>query len=137
MIALPKTFILGAATAAYQVEGASKEDGKGRVLWDAFLEKEGRFSPDPASDFYRRYEEDIRLAHEHGITALRISIAWSRIFPNGSGEPNVKGVEYYRKVFETCLRHDIEPYVTLHHFDTPETLFLQGVRFHQVKSMSV
>ncbi len=126
MIALPKTFIVGAATAAYQVEGASKEDGKGRVLWDAFLEKEGRFSPDPASDFYHRYEEDIRLAHEHGITALRISIAWSRIFPHGSGEANAKGVEYYRKVFETCLRYNIEPYVTLHHFDTPETLFLQG-----------
>ena len=126
MIKLPKDFVLGAATAAYQVEGASKEDGKGRVLWDGFLEKQGRFSPDPASDFYHRYEEDIRLAAEYGIKALRISIAWSRIFPTGTGEPNEKGVAYYRNVFETCHKYGIEPYVTLHHFDTPEVLFEQG-----------
>ncbi|EKU47769.1 6-phospho-beta-galactosidase [Staphylococcus massiliensis] len=126
MIKLPKEFILGAATAAYQVEGASKEDNKGRVLWDEFLEKQGRFSPDPASDFYHRYEEDIKLASKYGIKALRISIAWSRIFPSGTGEINQLGVNYYRNVFETCHKYGIEPFVTLHHFDTPETLFKKG-----------
>ncbi len=126
MLELPKTFVLGAATAAYQVEGSSKVDGKGRVLWDEFLERQGRFSPDPASDFYNRYEEDIKLASEHGIKALRISIAWSRIFPKGYGYVNQKGVEYYKNVFATCRKYNIEPYVTLHHFDTPEELFKQG-----------
>nr|WP_263313329.1 6-phospho-beta-galactosidase [Mammaliicoccus sp. Marseille-Q6498] len=126
MLELPNSFVLGAATAAYQVEGSSKVDGKGRVLWDEFLEKQGRFSPDPASDFYNRYEEDIKLASEHGIKALRISIAWSRIFPKGYGEINKKGVAYYKQVFNTCRKYNIEPYVTLHHFDTPESLFKKG-----------
>ncbi|WP_159316288.1 6-phospho-beta-galactosidase [Mammaliicoccus sciuri] len=126
MLELPKTFVLGAATAAYQVEGSSKVDGKGRVLWDEFLERQGRFSPDPASDFYNRYEEDIKLSSEHGIKALRISIAWSRIFPKGYGDVNQKGVTYYKNVFATCRKYNIEPYVTLHHFDTPEELFKQG-----------
>lgn len=126
MSKLPKDFVLGAATAAYQVEGSSTVDGKGRVLWDGFLEKQGRFSPDPASDFYNRYEEDIKLASEYGIKAIRISIAWSRIIPDGTGEVNEKGLTYYRKVFETCHKYGIEPFVTLHHFDTPETLFEKG-----------
>lgn len=123
---LPKKFVLGAATAAYQVEGATKEDGKGRICWDSFLEKQGRFLPDPASDFYHKYEEDIQLAKEYGIKAIRISIAWSRIFPTGHTEINKKGVEYYHSVFKACLDRGIEPYVTLHHFDTPETLHLDG-----------
>lgn len=126
MLQLPKSFVLGAATAAYQVEGSSKADGKGRVLWDEFLEQQGRFSPDPASDFYNRYEEDIKLASEHGIKAMRISIAWSRIFPEGFGEVNESGVRYYKNVFATCRKYNVEPYVTLHHFDTPETLFKKG-----------
>ncbi|MCG7341429.1 6-phospho-beta-galactosidase [Staphylococcus auricularis] len=126
MTQLPKDFVLGAATAAYQVEGASTEDGKGRVSWDAFLEKQGRFSPDPASDFYHRYEEDIKLASEYGVKALRISIAWSRIIPDGTGDINEKGIEYYRNVLETCHKYHVEPYVTLHHFDTPEPLHFAG-----------
>lgn len=123
---LPKGFILGGATAAYQVEGATKEDGKGRICWDYFLEKEGRFLADPASDFYHKYEEDIKLAQQFGIKAIRISIAWSRIFPTGYGQVNQLGVDYYHKVFKACLDHDILPFVTLHHFDTPETLHLEG-----------
>ena len=75
---LPQDFVMGGATAAYQVEGATKEDGKGRVLWDDFLDKQGRFKPDPAADFYHRYDEDLALAEKYGHQVIRVSIAWSR-----------------------------------------------------------
>ena len=89
---LPKGFVLGGATAAYQVEGNTKVDGKGKTMWDDYLKKQGRFSPDPASDFYNRYPEDLALSKKYGLNAIRVSIAWTRIFPNGTGEPNQKGV---------------------------------------------
>ncbi|SNK28401.1 6-phospho-beta-galactosidase [Streptococcus pneumoniae] len=73
--ALPKEFLLGAATAAYQVEGATRVDGKGTNMWDVYLQENSPFLPDPASDFYYRYEEDIALAAEHGLQALRLSIS--------------------------------------------------------------
>ena len=123
---LPKDFLMGGATAAYQVEGATKEDGKGRVLWDDFLEKQGRFSPDPAADFYHRYEEDLSLAEKHGVQAIRVSIAWSRIFPDGAGAVEPRGIAFYHKLFAACKAHHIEPFVTLHHFDTPERLHELG-----------
>lgn len=123
---LPKGFVLGGATAAYQVEGNTKVDGKGKTMWDDYLKKQGRFSPDPASDFYNRYPEDLALSKKYGLNAIRVSIAWTRIFPNGTGEPNQKGVEYYHRLFKQCLDDGVEPYVTLHHFDTPKTLFDQG-----------
>lgn len=123
---LPKDFLMGGASAAYQVEGATKEDGKGRVLWDDFLEKQGRFSPDPAADFYHRYDEDLTLAEEYGVQVIRVSIAWSRIFPDGAGRVEPRGVAYYHKLFADCAKHHIEPYVTLHHFDTPERLHKAG-----------
>ena len=85
---LPKDFMFGGATAAYQAEGATKEGGKGPVAWDEFLEKQGRFSPDPASDFYHKFEEDIKLCEKFSIDSIRVSIAWTRIFPNGVGEIN-------------------------------------------------
>ena len=97
---LPKDFMLGGATAAYQAEVANKEGGKGAVAWDELLEKQGRFSPDPASDFYHRYEEDIKLCEKFSIDSIRISIAWTRIFPTGTGEVNQEGVDYYHRVFE-------------------------------------
>ena len=123
---LPQNFVWGGATAAYQVEGATKEDGKGKTMWDDYLEQQGRFSPDPASDFYHRYPEDINLSHQYGLNAIRVSIAWTRIFPQGFGEPNRQGVTYYHQLFKYCLDHGIEPYVSLHHFDSPKTLFDQG-----------
>lgn len=123
---LPKDFIFGGATAAYQAEGATTEDGKGRVIWDTYLAKEGRFSGDPASDFYHRYPIDLELSQQFGITGIRISIAWSRIFPNGFGEVNPKGVQFYHRLIDECYKRNIEPFVTLHHFDTPEILFNDG-----------
>lgn len=80
MLKLPEDFIFGGAIAAYQVEGATKEGGKGAVAWDDFLEEQGRFSPDPASDFYHQYARDIELCERFGVNGLRLSIAWSRIF---------------------------------------------------------
>lgn len=123
---LPKNFVWGGATAAYQVEGNTKVDGKGKTMWDDYLEKQGRFSPNPASDFYHRYPEDIGLAKKYGLNAIRVSIAWTRIFPNGFGEANQKGVQYYHDLFKKCFDNGVEPYVSLHHFDSPKTLFDDG-----------
>lgn len=123
---LPEGFVWGAATAAYQVEGSTGKDGMGKTMWDDFLVSKGRFLPDPASDFYHRYPEDIRLAAEHGIKALRISISWARVFPNTDGDPNPVGVKYYHELFAECRKHGIEPYVTLHHLDSPIGMFSRG-----------
>ena len=124
---LPGGFVWGAATAAYQTEGSTKVAGKGKTMWDDYLVAQGRFLPDPASDFYNRYEEDIRLAAEHGVNAIRVSIPWSRIFPNGDdAKPIAEGVAHYHELFACCNKYGVEPYVTLHHFDTPATLFDAG-----------
>ena len=118
---------MGASTAAFQTEGATSVAGKGKTMWDDYLIAQGRFLPDPASDFYHRYEEDIRLAAEHGVNAVRVSIAWTRIFPNGDdAEPVAEGIAHYHELFACCKRHGVTPYVSLHHFDSPKTLFDGG-----------
>ena len=83
---LPKDFIFGGATAAYQAEGATHTDGKGPVAWDKYLEDNYWYTAEPASDFYHKYPVDLKLAEEYGVNGIRISIAWSRIFPTGYGE---------------------------------------------------
>ncbi len=123
---LPKDFIMGGATAAYQCEGESKTHGKGRVAWDDYLEKQGWFSPDPASDFYHKYPVDLDLCKEFGVNGIRISIAWSRIFPSGEGEVNQEGVDFYHAMFRKCRENGVEPFITLHHFDTPNELHKNG-----------
>ncbi len=124
---LPNNFLLGGATAAYQAEGATNIDGKGKVAWDDYLEKKGRFKAEPASDFYHKYPIDLELSEKFGVDAIRISIAWSRIFPNGDDEHvNQAGVDFYHDLFKECRERNVEPYVTLHHFDTPEALHSQG-----------
>lgn len=125
-LTFPKDFVFGGATAAYQCEGETRTHGKGKVAWDDFLAAEGRFSADPASDFYHQYDHDLELCERFGINGIRISIAWSRIFPEGTGEPNSEGVAYYHALFQSCRKHGVEPYVTLHHFDTPLALFERG-----------
>jgi len=125
-LTFPTGFIFGGATAAYQCEGETHTHGKGEVSWDPFLAKRGRFSADPASDFYHTYEHDLALCERYGINGIRISIAWSRIFPLGAGRINPEGVAFYHDVFKACRAHGVEPYVTLHHFDTPLALFEQG-----------
>lgn len=91
---LPEDFIFGGATAAYQAEGATREGGKGLVAWDTFLKEQGRFLADPASDFYHRYPEDLKLCSMFGINGIRLSIAWSRIFPEGKGKVNPKASNF-------------------------------------------
>lgn len=123
---LPKNFVWGGATAAYQVEGATKVDGKGKTMWDDYLKQQGRFAPDPASDFYHLYPEDIMLSKMYGLNAIRLSISWTRIFLEGYGKPNQAGVDYYHRLFKCCIDNGVTPYVSLHHFDSPKTLFEDG-----------
>lgn len=92
-----------------------------------YLAEQGRFSPEPACDFYNRYDKDLELCQRFGMTGIRVSIAWSRIFPNGGvGSPNPEGVQFYHDLFASCHAHGVEPYVTLHHFDSPAALYKNG-----------
>lgn len=122
----PKGFYFGGATAAYQCEGATQEDGKGEVIWDKYLREQGTINPDPACDFYHRYPEDLELCKKFHINAIRVSIDWARIFPEGEGKIEPRGVEYYHKLFKKCREEGVEPFVTLHHFDTPQALQDRG-----------
>lgn len=122
-----KDFIFGGATAAYQVEGAALEDGRGPCEWDEYLNRpESKFNGDIASDFYHKYKEDLELSNKFGVNGIRISISWSRVIPDGEGEVNPKGVKYYNDLIDECLKNNVEPFVTLHHFDTPLKLFKNG-----------
>ena len=122
----PDDFVFGAATAAFQAEGAITEGGKGETYWEKYLADQGAFDPSQASDFYHKYPVDLQLAKEFGINGIRISIAWSRIFPEGVGEPNQEGVDFYHRLIDECRKKNVEPFVTLHHFDTPYVLYKKG-----------
>ncbi len=124
---LPKDFIFGGSTAAYQVEGATREDGRGPCSWDEDMALPGsRFTADPASDFYHKYPEDFALCEQFGVKGIRISLSWTRILPEGEGRVNQKGIDYYNKLIDACIAHGVEPFVTLHHFDTPLAYFHAG-----------
>ncbi|HEY9738030.1 MAG TPA: family 1 glycosylhydrolase, partial [Trichocoleus sp.] len=130
MTSFPENFLWGASTAAYQVEGAYQQDGKGPSIWDAYSHLPGTTyqatNGDIAVDHYNRYQEDVRLMAEMGLKSYRFSIAWPRIFPNGMGEQNPLGIEFYSRLINELLRHDIEPFVTLYHWDLPQALQDQG-----------
>lgn len=119
-------FVFGAATAAYQAEGGIDEGNRGENYWDNYLKESGSYDPSAASDFYHQYENDLRLSQQFGINGIRISIAWSRIFPTGSGEIDPSGVLFYHQVLDACIKNGIVPFVTLHHFDTPKKQFEKG-----------
>jgi beta-glucosidase len=125
-IIFPQDFIWGTATAAYQIEGAYKEDGKGESIWDRFSHSPGKVfkghTGNRACDHYHRYEEDIKLLKQLGVKSYRLSIAWTRIFPEGKGEPNKKGIEFYKKLVKLLIENDITPAVTLYHWDLPQKL---------------
>ena len=122
----PSGFTWGCATAAYQIEGAVDEDGRGRTNWDVFSHTKGRVlngdTGDVACDSYHRHAEDARLVKDLGAGAYRFSIAWSRIFPDGRGQPNQRGVDHYKRVVDTLLANGITPYVTMFHWDLPAAL---------------
>ncbi len=122
----PNTFLWGTATAAYQIEGAVLEDGKGISIWDTFAHKKGKThqaeNADFAADHYHRYREDVRLMQQLGTNAYRFSVAWSRVQPQGKGKPNQKGLEFYEKLVDTLLEANIAPWLTLYHWDLPQAL---------------
>lgn len=123
-------FLFGAATAAYQVEGAWNQDGKGPSNWDEFSKVPGKTyngtNGDVAVDHYNRYKEDIELMAEMGLESYRFSISWPRIYPDGEGEVNQKGIDFYNNLIDECLKHGIVPFVTLYHWDLPLRLEKEG-----------
>jgi len=125
-LSFPKDFLWGCATAAYQIEGAVKEDGRGQTNWDVFSHTPGKVANgdtgDVACDSYHRYKDDIALLQNLGVKAYRMSIAWSRIFPEGRGKPNQKGIDYYNRVIDALLAAGIQPNVTMFHWDLPQAL---------------
>ncbi|WP_205703910.1 GH1 family beta-glucosidase [Candidatus Chloroploca sp. Khr17] len=122
----PQGFIWGTATSAYQIEGAVKADGRGESIWDRFSHTPGKtrdgHTGDVACDHYHRYETDVALMAELGLNAYRFSLAWPRILPEGRGRINQPGLDFYRRLVDTLLRHGITPYATLYHWDLPVTL---------------
>jgi beta-glucosidase len=122
----PGDFRWGCATAAYQIEGAVKEDGRGPTNWDVFSHTPGKVfgnhNGDVATDSYHRFAEDTQLLKNLGAKTYRMSLAWSRIFPEGRGKPNQKGVDHYNRVVDNLLANGIEPYVTMFHWDLPAAL---------------
>ncbi|WP_304224300.1 GH1 family beta-glucosidase [Gracilinema caldarium] len=126
----PEDFIWGTATASFQVEGAAYEDGRGESIWDRFCRMPGKVfagdNGDVACDQYHRYPEDIKLMKEAGIQAYRFSIAWPRIYPEGTGQVNPKGLAYYRALATALRDAGIEPVATLYHWDLPQALQERG-----------
>lgn len=122
----PDGFRWGVATSAYQIEGAWDEDGKGQSIWDTFAHTPGNIKGDEngdvANDHYHRYVEDVALMKDIGANAYRFSIAWPRIFPNGTGKPNQTGLDFYHRLVDELLTAGIEPFVTLYHWDLPQVL---------------
>jgi len=122
-IYFPEGFIWGAATSSYQIEGAWNEDGKGESIWDAATHTPGKIkngdTGDVACDHYHRYKEDVQLMKEMGLKAYRFSVSWPRIFPTGKGKINNKGVEFYDNLINELISNDIDPFITLYHWDLP------------------
>lgn len=126
----PQGFLWGSATASYQVEGAVHEGGRGVSIWDTFSHTPGKThngdTGDVADDFYHRYPADIALMKELGLKSFRFSVAWPRIFPKGTGQPNQQGVDFYKRLVEALLAAGIQPFCTLYHWDLPQALQDKG-----------
>lgn len=129
-MSFPKDFMWGAASASYQIEGGAFEDGKGLSIWDAFSHEPGKtfegHTGDVACDSYHRYAEDLDLMQSLGIRHYRFSISWPRVFPEGTGEVNAAGLNYYDRIVDGCLSRGIEPWITLYHWDLPLALYHKG-----------
>ncbi|HZR73882.1 GH1 family beta-glucosidase [Bradyrhizobium sp.] len=126
LAAFPRGFLWGTATSAYQIEGAIDEDGRGISIWDRFVHLNGKIidqsTADVANDHYHRYKEDVQLIKALGAKAYRFSIAWPRVFPEGAGTPNPKGLDFYHRLVDELLANGIEPFATLYHWDLPQAL---------------
>ena len=126
----PSDFLWGAATSAYQIEGATHEDGRGSSIWDVFAAEPGHThlgqTGDVAADHYHRVEHDVALMAELGLNAYRFSIAWPRILPQGRGQPNQPGLDFYSRLVDNLLAKGITPIATLYHWDLPLALYQRG-----------
>lgn len=130
MMKYPKNFVWGAATSSMQIEGAAEDGGKGKNIWNTFSKQPGKIrkghNPDISCNHYYRYKEDIEIMKKIGIPAYRFSIDWSRVLPNGTGKVNQEGLNFYAELIDTLLENNIEPYITLYHWELPEALHQKG-----------
>jgi beta-glucosidase len=128
--AFPPGFVFGAATSAYQIEGAAQADGRGPSIWDALVERRPQLArphpPAVACDHYNRYREDVALARAMGLQAYRFSISWPRVMPSGREPVNQRGLDFYRRLVDRLLDAGIEPVPTLFHWDLPQPLQREG-----------
>jgi len=126
----PEGFYWGTATSSYQIEGAWNEDGKGPSIWDTYAHTPGKIANndtgDVANDHYHRYKEDVALMRSIGSNAYRFSIAWPRIYPQGTGAPNVKGLDFYNRLVDELVAAGIAPFATLYHWELPQALQDKG-----------
>jgi beta-glucosidase len=129
-IVFPKGFVWGIASSAYQIEGAWNKDGKGVSIWDTFAHTPGKIvndeTGDTAIDHYHRYKEDAALMADLNLRHYRFSTAWTRILPAGTGQVNPKGIAFYDRLLDSLLKHKIEPYLCLFHWDLPQALQDKG-----------
>jgi beta-glucosidase len=125
-MSIPRGFVWGAATAAFQIEGATTVDGRGESIWDRFAHTPGKIengdTGDPACEHYYRWRDDLDLMRSLGLRGYRFSIAWPRIQPDGRGAANRKGIDFYRRLLEGLREREIRPFVTLYHWDLPQAL---------------
>ncbi|MFS8102902.1 beta-glucosidase [Lentzea alba] len=126
VLTFPPDFLWGAATAAFQIEGATTADGRGASIWDTFSATPGKVlagdTGEPACDHYRRYQSDVDLMSSLGLASYRFSVAWPRIQPSGSGAVEERGLAFYDRLVDSLLEKDIQPLVTLYHWDLPQVL---------------
>jgi len=123
-------FLWGVSTAAFQIEGAHDAEGKGASIWDVFTSQKGKIKNGHhainACDFYNTYKDDIQLVRQLNIPNFRFSISWSRIMPTGVHPVNQAGIDYYNKIIDFLIECEIEPWITLYHWDLPHALELKG-----------
>ena len=126
----PEKFVWGVATSAFQIEGASQQDGKGPSIWDRFCREQGAIADqsngDIACDHYHRLAQDLDLIADLGVDAYRFSVSWPRVRPTGSGEWNTKGLDFYERLVDGLIKRGIKPYLTLNHWDLPQGLQEKG-----------
>ena len=129
-LSFPQGFLWGSATASYQVEGAANVDGRGPSIWDTFSHTPGKTNNgdtgDVANDHYHLYKQDVGLMKALGLKTYRFSVSWSRVFPEGVGTPNPKGIDFYSRLVDEVLAAGIQPYCTLFHWDLPQALEDKG-----------